>query len=777
MVASRLRLPVLSFAIGLAVCLVSPAFGQSAETSGPAEAARLNAAEAELMLQQAVLLYRGADPRAATAEALAAYKTQLAESERLLTLVIASQPQDAVAFFFRAMVRAERALRIERELNAALTLQADEVGRQRVRDSFSAPIDAAYSGMRDDLRQAFESDIGPVLGEVRDANLLRAVAFARLVDLAGEVDPQTGARRFSGDSYRERIGLLTQAETIIAGYLATGPVGLAKFRALFYQGVVQFKLGSTREGEARISPDLSARLESARRIFVELSDRSRVEAILREDPDFFAEGIEQTLNEWSALGEFYLGLIAMVRGSEVRGQAAARALFLEARGHLERAAWLDTGEPAEVLRGVDPEESPAADAPDSRRAAGDVPPDFLAASDRSALIAASDAALRSRITRDVLAQYDALQQAIAALESVSGDAEAGQDLRITWTLGLQHDSNILLLGRNTAFPLDIRRKADWRFASELRLDYELDVGMLAPESEFLGRLTLALQGRVYNNWNSAIEEYNDQAYGGSFALQYRLLDQSEDKLFGPLYIGLQFDHDYSFLGNEPFLTSYRFTPNLRFLSLDERLDTLFYLRLDFRGYMETLRDPGFDRDGEYLAAGFIQAVNVLDMTQVWGGMSWGLPNDPVEGDGDHARWLRLYGGAEWSSNSTRGDEYDYNGSTLLAGAVVPLPLGVDFDFRGEWEWQDYWQPSQVDFRRRARSDFVQRYSFGMQRRFVLMPGDPVNRRRIEIDRLAIVLRAGVSMTLDDSNVKDRLGQAIFEYERFIYGISIAFELN
>ncbi len=65
----------------------------------------------------------------------------------------------------------------------------------------------------------------------------------------------------------------------------------------------------------------------------------------------------------------------------------------------------------------------------------------------------------------------------------------------------------------------------------------------------------------------------------------------------------------------------------------------------------------------------------------------------------------------------------------------------------------------------------------LSRTFVLSGGRLENRYRPEIDRVLMTIRAHASWTLDDSNVKDRLGQAIFEYDRTVYGLSVAFTLN
>ena len=78
------------------------------------------------------------------------------------------------------------------------------------------------------------------------------------------------------------------------------------------------------------------------------------------------------------------------------------------------------------------------------------------------------------------------------------------------------------------------------------------------------------------------------------------------------------------------------------------------------------------------------------------------------------------------------------------------------------------------FRARRRDDFIQRYSLGLERRFVLKPGREANRRTRTIDRVVMTIRGDIQFTDDDSNIRDRLGQDIFQYDRAVYGLSVSF---
>ena len=106
-----------------------------------------------------------------------------------------------------------------------------------------------------------------------------------------------------------------------------------------------------------------------------------------------------------------------------------------------------------------------------------------------------------------------------------------------------------------------------------------------------------------------------------------------------------------------------------------------------------------------------------------------------------------------------------------------VPWGIDLDAAFDFEWQRYQRGSLVDFHRRERRDFIQRYELALSRTFVLRAGRPENRARPAMDRVLMTLRAHATWTHDDSNVVDRLGQAIFEYDRTVYGVSVAFTFN
>ena len=112
---------------------------------------------------------------------------------------------------------------------------------------------------------------------------------------------------------------------------------------------------------------------------------------------------------------------------------------------------------------------------------------------------------------------------------------------------------------------------------------------------------------------------------------------------------------------------------------------------------------------------------------------------------------------------------------------LPLPYGVDFTTNALFEWQDYRGNSLVDHRRRGRKDFIQEYGFRFERAFYVTrdydPNDYAFTRPLKLSRLIMTISGDIRIIIDDSNVKDRLGQRVFEYNRFIYGAGVRFDLD
>ena len=266
------------------------------------------------------------------------------------------------------------------------------------------------------------------------------------------------------------------------------------------------------------------------------------------------------------------------------------------------------------------------------------------------------------------------------------------------------------------------------------------------------------------------------------ALQYELLPERAGEV-GPAYLGLQYDFEYALLGREGFLTSNAITPNLRLYWMDRRAITDLAFTYDIRNYFEPIVDRRFNRDGEYFRVGVAQRFKTVEMTAIyenWGLEPWGSPNDEalVQTVEDYPeRYLTPYVGVGYAWDSTDGDEFDRNAWALSMGLTLPLPRGWRLDASAAYEWEDYIQRSLVDFHRRGRDDLVQEYSVVLSRTFVLGEGRPEHRSTPTFDHTLFTVRAYAAWTDDDSNVEDRLGQAVYSYDRAIYGLSFALTIN
>ncbi|MBI4718512.1 MAG: hypothetical protein HY763_11950 [Planctomycetes bacterium] len=494
-------------------------------------------------------------------------------------------------------------------------------------------------------------------------------------------------------------------------------------RTKFFLGVVRYRQAVPRRADTEVPELDETLLAQAEKI---MAEAQRIMQDLADDPN-----IEKT---WRSYASFYLGLIITSRASRESDLGRRQAVLREAESRLAEAARYD----------LNPAAKP------------DAPPE-----------------VRSR-SEGRLPELVAKQRVLIArlAEPQVGAVQLRNDLQLTLFTGAHRDTNVVLLGERTDLPRDISRTRDFGFTAGLIVDYTRDL------SE---KLTLGFQGRVSQLWHADVDEFDEQQYGASVALQYELVPEGES--FGPMHLRLQYDYDYTLLGRAAFVETQSLTPNLRFFWDQRRAETNVYFAVTLRDYREPLFDRRFDRDGEYFALGILQSYKLLDMTPRYenaGIEPWGAKGDAYlrQDDPDFpARFLTPYLGFQYAWDSTNGDEFDQNEFTFLCGVTVPLPLGVDLDANAGFEWQDYRHGSLIDYHRRARRDFTQRYTLALSRTFVLRGGAPANRYRLDIDRLLMTVRAHATWTLDDSNVVNRLGEAIFEYDRVLYGISVSFAFN
>jgi len=711
---------------GLIVCMVvwvglalwaAPARAQEAAPAAPP------AGETATFLNRAIQQYENGDYQACVEG---------------LTGLLQLNPQDTTARFFRALAYGQLAVPSERRAQVARSQGRLDEASQHERAAAEQ-----YALMRDDLDQLVRSGLND------------ATAIVRLIE--GVV--RTKLATFASGGYRERVEarakLLAEAQQALEVYLnppagsgLPAPTGLNRLRAEYFQAVVAYRRALKPAAQAGGIDETADRalLDQAGDLMAGLVEPASDRYVGR----LLAGAPQNEVRAWSSYAHLYLGLIRIRQGNDevftLGGQPRER--FTEARGHFEQAWHLDTGE------------------------------SYPSGQDRS-------------LGRGLIPQI--AEKHIPEIDEALKATEGGltEDIYVQLESGFAYDRNVILLGDDTAVPPSIGRKDDVRFGSAAALGYTLDLGKVSPE---LDRLSLGLLGRAASNWHGDIDSYNEQNYGASVALQYRLVDpwNANGTRNGPFYLSLQYDYDYYLLGNDGYLKINRLSPLFTAYLCDQRSATSFGFRYEDRNYLEPLDSNVFDRDGNYFAFTLAQSFDAVDMTKVYRDLNWepwGLPydptdpaaydpSDPTQDPKDYVRWLRPYIGFEYGWDETRGSEFDANRYMLVAGVTVPLPYGVDFDFAGQWEWQDYYHSgSRIDFRRRGREDFVQRYGFGFERRFVLVPGHRTNRRTLKIDRLMMILRADVQFTDNDSNIEDRLGQEVFSYKRPVYGINVAFQFN
>ncbi|UCC28852.1 MAG: hypothetical protein JSU86_11695 [Phycisphaerales bacterium] len=364
------------------------------------------------------------------------------------------------------------------------------------------------------------------------------------------------------------------------------------------------------------------------------------------------------------------------------------------------------------------------------------------------------------------------REVIAELREAPPAAPQRKDLSLSLYAGARWDSNVVLLGERTDLPRDISDERDFGFTAGASLDYTYDI---------TEQLTLGLQARTSQLWNCEVHEFDQQTYGGSVALQHEAMREVDE--FGPVYLTLQYDFDYTLLGRSEFLQSHALTPSVGVYWAGQRAQTDVFLTYEIRDYSEPLYDRRFNRDGTYLTIGVSQRVKMTEMTAVYtdlGWEPWGSPGDEslAQEDPDYPRrYMTPYAAAGYSQDATAGDEFDRKAVALLLGVEMPLPWGWEFDASASFEWERYPQGSLVDFHRRVRRDLVQEYGLALSRTFVLRAGNQANRYTPAIDRLLMTVHAHATWTDDDSNVVDRFGQAIFSYDRAVYGLSVVFTFN
>lgn len=330
-----------------------------------------------------------------------------------------------------------------------------------------------------------------------------------------------------------------------------------------------------------------------------------------------------------------------------------------------------------------------------------------------------------------------------------------------FTIGNWYDTNVILLGEDTILPRGISRKSDYRYGVDAEFNLtryitKSEAPWLPGESLFLG-----IGAVTQNYWHPHIGEFDLNNYIGRTFANWQFLPD--------MFLGVQYDYSYTFLGHDPYIGSSRITPIFSKLwrekrqgdeqYADERARTDVFYTYDYRDYRDKISDYRLNRDGEYNLLGIRQSVNIMKSKDLWG-------ERPNESAYFPNRWMNAYVGYLFRDERTGGREFDLWGHSLIAGVEVPLPWRFSFEFDAEWLWDHYNSRSIFDYRGNERRDMGQRYDFGLSYQ-VVARGESQRMPTLEVK-----LRGGVALTFQDSNITDRLGEQIYEYDRAIYGLSL-----
>ena len=333
-------------------------------------------------------------------------------------------------------------------------------------------------------------------------------------------------------------------------------------------------------------------------------------------------------------------------------------------------------------------------------------------------------------------------------------------------IGNFYDTNVILLGKHQPLPYGITKKDDYRFGLDAGLDATLyaDEATLKKNNWFGKSLLLGIGGQTTNLWQPSINEYQINSYNGRAYVNYEPFDN--------LYFGLRYDYTWAMLGSDPFFGSHRILPSISYSwrkGFDRRKDEItrsdIYYINDYRTYHDEIPDERFDRTGEYQAVGFTQTLNIARAEKLWSNYYNGLdPSSKEQFDRD--RWSHVWVGYNYRDEQTSGTEFDLVGDSLIFGFDVPLPKRLTFDFRAAWTWDDYDNPSALDYRGNTRHDMIQDYQFGLTYT-IIAKGEYQPWESLEMK-----LRGSIQAIMEDSNIWNRQYEEAYTYNRNIYGLQL-----
>ncbi|MBX3394901.1 MAG: tetratricopeptide repeat protein [Phycisphaerae bacterium] len=334
------------------------------------------------------------------------------------------------------------------------------------------------------------------------------------------------------------------------------------------------------------------------------------------------------------------------------------------------------------------------------------------------------------------------------------------------TVGNYYDTNVILLGQDTLLPRGIPHEEDYRFGLQTGVD--VSRFLTKKRDNIIGEsLFIGVGGSTSHFWQPHVKEFDLNIYGGRAYVNWEPV--------ADLFVGMQYDYSYTKLGQEPFISSNRITPVVSktwrrpgMSSNDANSElgrTDFFYTYDDRDYLDRIFDPRLDRDGNYHSVGFRQTFNLMQAKNIWRQYYADRGNGPRDFR-DFERWMTFRFGYTYRNERTQGDEFDLWGNTVYGGIEIPLPRRLSFDFAAEYTWDEYTRPSLFDYRGFERSDFIQRYIFGLT--YTLKDRGEVT----TMESLSVKLRGSIELQYQDSSIWDRLSQDVYSFNRQIYGLEL-----
>ncbi len=486
--------------------------------------------------------------------------------------------------------------------------------------------------------------------------------------------------------------------------------------------------------------------------------RRHFEAALAKDPDF-------------AASHYFLGLTLLQSASETTRPTVRRALLERAVAEFEQSrlrdpqmilAHLDTGI-AQVILGRFEEAESGFQAFMEQRPDDPLPYLFLAVAHyRQALDdpghlpqaienldSAEQALIRSGVTdRSIEAHIrfyrglvhlqqrnrEAARQALQESVDLAPDSDIGrrsQDIldqivdRRPWELslqmGLDYDTNVTLRGDHVQRLSGENTGVDWRFGLSSAFTYRL-----IDNDDFV----LGVGANTFNSWHGEIEDFDVQDYGANAYLAHTPAEADW------LTLSVRYDWDFALVDRRSFLARHRLTPQVDIRESEWAGGTLFY-QFDCRNYYHQPDDWRLDRDGITHAFGVVQRFKLAEI---------------------YNRPLTLALSYRFEDVGTDGTEFATDNHIFALEAGMPLPGDFTFDFLSEFEIQNYRHRSLFDLDRSKRRDFIHTFVFALTKRF----SEHLSARFL------------MSLTNDDSSIRDDSGQEFFSHDRIVYGVNVLY---